>query len=78
MEVKNVAGVELQILRRGAGRPVVLLHGLAPLEPDATALDLLAPHAEVIAPTHPGFGHAPRPNDFDTTYDLVHLYLDLL
>ena len=73
-----MAGVELQILRRGAGRPVVLLHGLAPLEPDAAVLDLLAPHAEIVAPTHPGFGHAPRPDDFDTVYDLVHLYLDLL
>jgi len=73
-----VAGVELRILRRGAGRPVVLLHGLAPLEPDAAVLDLLAPHAEIVAPTHPGFGHAPRPDDFDTVYDLVHLYLDLL
>jgi pimeloyl-ACP methyl ester carboxylesterase len=78
LEVKNVAGVELQILRRGAGRPVVLLHGLAPLDPDTPVLDLLEPHAEVIAPTHPGFGRAPRPDDFDTTYDLVHLYLDLL
>ena len=73
-----MAGVELRILRRGAGRPVVLLHGLAPLEPDAAVLDLLAPHAEIVAPTHPGFGHAPRPDDFDTVYDLVHLYLDLL
>ena len=70
--------VDLEILRRGAGRPLVVLHGLAPLDPKAPVLDLLAAHAEVIAPTHPGFGHAPRPNDFDTVYDLVHLYLDLL
>ena len=70
--------VDLEILRRGVGRPLVVLHGLAPLDPKAPVLDLLAAHAEVIAPTHPGFGHAPRPNDFDTVYDLVHLYLDLL
>ena len=41
-------------------------------------LDRLAAHAEIIAPSHPGFGHSPRPADFDTVYDLVHLYLDLL
>jgi pimeloyl-ACP methyl ester carboxylesterase len=32
----------------------------------------------VIAPTHPGFGHSTRPDDIETVYDLVHLYLDLL
>ena len=25
-----------------------------------------------------GFGNSPRPKDFDTVYDLVHLYLELL
>ncbi len=44
----------------------------------APYLDLLARHAEVIAPSSPGFGHSPRPEDFDTVYDLVHLYLALL
>ena len=41
-------------------------------------LDLLARHGEVIAPSNPGFGNSPRPKDFDTVYDLVHLYLDLI
>jgi len=71
-------GVDLEILRRGTGRPLVVLHGLAPLDADAPVLDLLAAHAEIIAPTHPGFGHTKRPDDFDTVGDLVHLYLDLL
>ena len=74
----TLRGVDLQILRRGAGPPLLLLHGLAPVEPDAPVLDLLAAHAEIMAPTHPGFGHAPRPDDFETVYDLVRLYLDLL
>jgi pimeloyl-ACP methyl ester carboxylesterase len=74
----SLRGVDLQILRRGAGPPLLLLHGLAPVEPDAPVLDLLAAHAEIMAPTHPGFGHAPRPDDFETVYDLVRLYLDLL
>lgn len=78
VERMSLGGVELEVLRRGAGRPLLLLHGLAPVDPAAPFLDLLARHVEVIAPTHPGFGHAPRPKDFDTVYDLVHLYLDLL
>lgn len=70
--------VDLEILRRGSGRPVLLLHGLAPVDPDAPFLAGLAEHVEVLAPTHPGFGHSTRPDDFDTVYDLVHLYLDLI
>jgi pimeloyl-ACP methyl ester carboxylesterase len=78
LERRRLGDVELEILRRGAGPPLLLLHGLAPIDPGAPFLDLLAPHADILAPTHPGFGHAPRPPDFDTVYDLVHLYLDLL
>jgi pimeloyl-ACP methyl ester carboxylesterase len=74
----SLRGVDLQILRGGAGPPLLLLHGLAPVEPDAPVLELLAAHAEIMAPTHPGFGHAPRPDDFETVYDLVRLYLDVL
>ena len=71
-------GIDLHVLRGGAGRPIVLLHGLAPIDPEAPFLEVLSRHADVISPTHPGFGHAPRPDDFDTVYDLVHLYLDFL
>lgn len=77
-ERRSIAGIELDILRRGDGRPIVLLHGFAPVDPKAAFLDRLSAHAAIIAPTHPGFGHAPRPPDFDTVYDLVHLYLALL
>ena len=74
----SVAGVELDVLTVGAGPPLVLLHGFAPVGPDAPFVDGLGRHAEVIAPTHPGFGHSTRPPDFDTVYDLVHLYGALL
>ena len=77
-EQQSVGGVELEVLRRGAGHPLVLMHGFAPVAPDAPFLARLAEHAEVIAPTHPGFGHSARPDGFDTVYDLVHLYLGLL
>jgi pimeloyl-ACP methyl ester carboxylesterase len=74
----SVGDIELEVIRRGAGRPVLLLHGLQNVDPRARFLDLLGKRAEIIAPSHPGFGHSARPADFDTVYDLVHLYLDVL
>ncbi len=75
-------GIELEVLRRGrggAGRiPVVLLHGMDTVNPASRFLDLLGRHTEIIAPSSPGFGNSPRPEDFDTIYDLVHLYLALI
>jgi len=74
----SVGDIELEVIRRGVGRPVLLLHGMQNLDPRARFLDLLGGWAEIIAPSHPGFGHSARPADFDTVYDLVHLYLDVL
>jgi pimeloyl-ACP methyl ester carboxylesterase len=74
----KVHGTELEIVRRGAGRPIVLLHGFQTIDSEAPFLALLARHGEIVAPSSPGFGHSPRPKDFDTVYDLVHLYLELL
>ena len=78
LERLSVAGVELEVLEAGAGPPLVLLHGFVPVGPDAPFVERLGRHAEIIAPTHPGFGHSTRPPDFDTVYDLVHLYGALL
>ena len=66
------------MLHRGQGRPILLLHGIAPVSPQAPFVDLLARHGEVIAPSHPGFGNSPRPEEFDTVYDLVQLYREVL
>jgi pimeloyl-ACP methyl ester carboxylesterase len=78
-EERLMAGaIELEVLRRGAGRPMLLLHGFQTVDPSARFLDLLSRNGEVIAPSSPGFGHSSRPKDFDTVYDLVHLYLELL
>ncbi|HEX4172315.1 MAG TPA: alpha/beta hydrolase [Acetobacteraceae bacterium] len=78
VERLTIRGIELEVLRAGTGEPMLLLHGLDPVQPDGPFLALLGQHAEIIAPSHPGFGHTPRPGGFDTMYDLVHLYLDLL
>jgi pimeloyl-ACP methyl ester carboxylesterase len=74
----KVRDIALDVVRRGAGQPILALHGMQPIDPAARFLDLLAQRAEIIAPSHPGFGDSPRPADFDTVYDLVHLYLSLL
>jgi pimeloyl-ACP methyl ester carboxylesterase len=74
----TACGIELEVVRRGSGRPMLLVHGFQTVDPKARFLDLLARHGEVIAPSSPGFGRSPRPNDFDTVYDLVHLYLEVL
>jgi len=74
----SVRGIDLETVRRGSGRPMLLLHGFQTIDPDARFLDLLARHGEVIAPSSPGFGGSPRTKDFDTVYDLVHLYLELV
>jgi pimeloyl-ACP methyl ester carboxylesterase len=77
-EVVSIAGVELEVLRRGTGHPLLLLHGFQHIDPRLPFVDLLARDAELIAPSHPGFGRSSRPPDFGTVYDLVHLYLALL
>ncbi|HZU89674.1 MAG TPA: alpha/beta fold hydrolase [Stellaceae bacterium] len=74
----TVAGIEIEALRRGEGRPIVLLHGFQTLDPEARVLDLLARHGAVLAPSLPGFGRSPRPDDFDTVADLVHFVLALI
>ena len=74
----QVRDLELEVIRGGTGRPILLLHGPTTLSPRAPFLELLAREAAIIAPSHPGFGNSPRPDDFDTVYDLVHHYQDLL
>ncbi len=70
--------LSLEVLRRGEGRPILVIHGVNPIHPRAAFIAMLAQHGEVIAPSHPGFGASERPDDFDTMYDLVNLYHDVL
>jgi pimeloyl-ACP methyl ester carboxylesterase len=74
----TVHGIEIEVLRRGSGRPIVLLHGFQTIDRQGRFLELLGRHGELIAPSGPGFGGSPRPRHFDTIYDLVHLYLEFL
>jgi len=78
----TIMGIELEVMRRGpsgaGGTPVLLLHGMDTVHPQARFLDLFGRHGEIIAPSSPGFGNTKRPPDFDTIYDLVHLYLAMI
>jgi pimeloyl-ACP methyl ester carboxylesterase len=71
---------ELEILRAGPESfdPLLLIHGINPISPNAPFVAELARTRQIIAPSHPGFGASPLPPDFDTMYDLVNLYLDVL
>jgi len=70
--------VRLEIVERGEGRPLLWLHGEEGLDPRAAFLDRLGAHGQVLAPSHPGFGHSPDAEGIDTVDDLSYLYLDLL
>ena len=74
----TVRDVDLEVVRRGAGAPIVFLHGFHTLDPQSRFIEALSKKAEVIAPSHPGFGASARPDDFETVYDLVHLYREFI
>jgi pimeloyl-ACP methyl ester carboxylesterase len=76
--VVAVRGISIEMIERGAGRPLLFLHPGIGIEPDAPVLDRLAARYRVLAPTHPGFGRSELPKGFDKVDDLAYFYLDLL
>jgi pimeloyl-ACP methyl ester carboxylesterase len=77
LKTLDVIGFELEVLERGAGRKILILHGFG-ARGKAPFLELLAPHGHIIAPMHPGFGSLPVPPWFNGVDDLAYIYLDLL
>jgi pimeloyl-ACP methyl ester carboxylesterase len=76
--IEKIAGLDIEIARRGRGRPVLFLHphiGFWGAEPFIAAL---AKRAEVIAPSHPGFGRSALAKGMTTVDDLSYFYLDLV
>ena len=74
----TLQGIALQIVRQGAGQPIVWLHGSDGLHSTLPFFTGLRAQHEVIAPIHPGFAGSRIPEHFDGLDDLVYLYLDLL
>ena len=77
-KIESIGGLDIEVVRRGRGRPVLFLHphiGFWGAEPFIAGM---AKHAEVIAPAHPGFGRSALGNGMTTVDDLSYFYLDLL
>jgi pimeloyl-ACP methyl ester carboxylesterase len=72
-----IAGTTLELIERGAGRPLLFLHAGEGLAPERPWFDLLARRYRVIAPSHPGYGNSPLIDGSGSVDDLAYLYLDL-
>lgn len=77
-ETYKVVDVSLNVRRMGEGAAALVLHGLEPFGTDTLFLRTLAAEMAIYCPTHPGFAGTSRPDDFDTVYDLVQLYISAL
>ena len=76
--IADVRGLAQEIFETGSGEPVVYLHPGRGLHGAWPFLDALAPHARVIAPSHPGFGESELPRWMNSVEDLAYHYLDVL
>jgi pimeloyl-ACP methyl ester carboxylesterase len=74
----SVAGIELDVIERGQGAPLLYLHGGGGIGLDVPFLDLLAKERRVTAPSHPGFGKSALPDWLDSIDDIAHVYLELM
>lgn len=74
----DVAGVSLELIRLGKGRPLLFLHGMDGVEGSLDVIRRLSTQFDVFAPSHPGFGASELPASFDAVDDIAYLYLDLL
>jgi pimeloyl-ACP methyl ester carboxylesterase len=72
--------VQVTVTERGAGRPVLLLHGGAGPRSVSDFADQLAQQrdARVLTPVHPGFDGTPRPEQLTSIRELAALYGALL
>jgi pimeloyl-ACP methyl ester carboxylesterase len=76
--VTSIAGIDLELVERGQGAPLLYLHGGGGIASDLPFLDLLAKTRRVIAPSHPGFGKSSLPDWLDSVDDIAHIYLELM
>lgn len=74
----NCRGVEMDGVRQGQGAPLLALHGGGGPASLNACITQLSDSFDVIAPTHPGFGHSPVVENIETVDDLAYLYLDLM
>src|SRR5687768_2180225 len=73
----TVDGVQIEMVRRGRGKPLVWLHSVDGVKADSPFFKQLSQQFDVFAPWHPGFGHSEWPEEFRTMDDLAYFYLTL-
>jgi pimeloyl-ACP methyl ester carboxylesterase len=73
-ETVRVAEAELHLLRGGTGRPTLVLHGFEGPEGWLEFHETMSRAADVIAPSHPGFGLSERPEWMETIADAALFY----
>lgn len=73
----TVDGVKTEIARAGQGKTLLLLHAVDGVKPASPYFQLLAQSFDVVAPSHPGFGHSEWPREFRTVEDLVYFHMTL-
>ncbi|MFI5267492.1 MAG: alpha/beta fold hydrolase [Chloroflexota bacterium] len=74
----EVNGFSVPYQRSGTGEPVLALHAEDAAGQWRPFHEALAAHADVLAPEHPGFGDAERPEWLDTVLDLAYCHLEVL
>ncbi len=74
----ELAGVRIELVKRGNGRPLLLLHPAIGIKSTDGVIDQLARSFTVIAPSHPGFGRSELPRAMTTVDDLAYFYLDVM
>jgi pimeloyl-ACP methyl ester carboxylesterase len=77
-EYLDFPGGRVQLLRGGAGRPVLFLHAAGGAGAWHEFHDLLARRFRLLAPDHPGFGGSDELPDVEGMDDLVYHYLDVM
>ena len=77
-EIVPAAGLDWQVLRGGAGRPVVWLHGLTGADGNDPFLDALSRRVELFAPVMPGFADLDELDGLDDIHDLALAYDEML
>ena len=73
-----VRGCNITLMRGGAGRPLLILHGAGGGGHWLPFMSDLAKRHDVLVPEHPGFGASDTPDWLDTIPDLANFYLDFL
>src|SRR5262249_55419372 len=74
----EIADARIELIKRGNGRPLLLLHPAIGIKATDAVIDRLAQSFTVLAPSHPGFGRSELPRTMTTVDDLAYFYLDLM